>query len=924
MEHHPLDNFIFTVKTANLPGHVHLHMLSEFVSIPFSITTRHPTARAIPIGSRYSFNQLRDAMKPELDHAGESFEFIVPTGAGTERRFEVHDQASLSRFVGILAANIKDGKLNIASSSFEARLVLFDRRPVLEPGIATPVAPSPAASVTLPVREATPRNHRPPAPQEIIVIEDNEEADGILGYLRGKNLIMGDKVRALAWTFNIDNADKMDMDTTWKVPGMRSEATIAQCAFIYELGRRLREDPSMQGIYNADGVGCGKTFTTLMLLVLRRIASLTRQHVKDYPKQHYSKDPTRSLQDGSRCAFTLLIGVQCVCERNSILSVLLDRLPDSYTVVTCPVAIATVWTSHYTKFIQPAFDGASFPFRGKPVLHGYVWVEKASLQPLGTSPAASIRSFMVEPVVPRTTKSSPCRLSNGPAKSQWSVDELGEALASGSDTEPMAFRRHASFTQERRMSLMIVGRERLSLCASAKATDAWDVVDVWVKTPATPVRVVQVAKCFLLDFSTIICDEAQEYKGKDSNITKAMLGFWARKQRLSQPAPFAVFLSATPAVRDLSDLETASSIINWGQGKHTSVMNALRLADRHSRDRDSSEYRHAIESACKAVERWMISRAGYSPMLNQGYKISLSHPNPETIIKAFAIPEELRQSVREIVDEVRGGILEKTTTVDPSSIEQVMKSVNGADLMWKAGPVPGLQACVKEDRMFPYSKGRVEADIKAYDDAERRSDSAYLQKLDLLTRNDPMFPEMSNIVREASRGKVAYKPDHEVSREPLHILLLTQHPCNAAAAYVYLKENCAGVADVECLLSDTTPTARALRQAQLRSLSEGRNVDQGGKSIVVITTFRLCGFGFNDFVFCNIMIQLGEPQTEASLIQAKGRVARPGQKKETFRFYLKREGSESEELLRIRNQRRAGLCHEDVRHLRLFQGLEFR
>ncbi|GKU12118.1 unnamed protein product [Fusarium langsethiae] len=500
------------------------------------------------------------------------------------------------------------------------------------------------------------------------------------------------------------------------------------------------------------------------------------------------------------------------------------------------------------------------------------------------------------------------------------MDELSAALASAPTPEAMPFKRHRTFGQDHRISLIIVGRERLSLFASPGTHGEQDSAKVWVAAN----RQVLVVKSFLLDFSVIICDEAHEYKGRDSKIFKALHGFWARKARLNQRSPFAVFLSATPAVRDLSDLETASSIINLNNGQHARVMSALRHADKHAKDSDSAEYKGAIEAACKAVERWMVSRAGYSRMLDEGYKISESHPSPKVIVKPFVIPKELRQPLRATIEHVRGGLLEKTTTVDPASIDRVFANVNGADLMWKVGPVPGLQACVQADPTFPYSGGRVEEDINAYDDAERRGSSAYLRKLNLLTRNDDMFPAMSGIVREASQGRVADRPKQAASREPLHILLLTQHPCNAAAAYVYLRETCAGVADVHCLLSSTTPTERARRLAELRMSSQGRSVREGGKSIVFITTFRLGGFGLNDFVFCNVMIQLGEPQTEASLIQATGRVARPGQTKKTFRFYLKREGSESEELLRIRNDRRVGLCHENVRHLRLFQGLGFR
>ncbi|PCD21234.1 hypothetical protein FGRA07_11730 [Fusarium graminearum] len=304
----------------------------------------------------------------------------------------------------------------------------------------------------------------------------------------------------------------------------------------------------------------------------------------------------------------------------------------------------------------------------------------------------------------------------------------------------------------------------------------------------------------------------------------------------------------------------ASSIINRQQGQHAKVMAALRLADRHSDEMNSPSYKDAIHAACRAVETWMISRAGYSPMLDQGHRISASHPPPDTITMRFNTPEELRHALSETIDNVRGGMMENNARVDPAAFEHVMMSVKGAALMLKAGSVPGLQACVTADNNFPYNMGRVEEDIQAYNDAERRSDSVYLRNLDLLTRNDPMFVEMADIVRQASQGRVASRPDHEVSSSPLHVILFTQHPCSAAVAYIYLRENCDRQADVVCLLSDTKPAARAEKLGELRLSSQGRSVDKGGKSIVVITTFRLGGFGLNDFVFCNLMIQMGEPQ----------------------------------------------------------------
>ncbi|KAK6703748.1 hypothetical protein SNK04_013683 [Fusarium graminearum] len=442
MQDHRLDNFIFTVGSMNRQGHSRLHTLSEFLTLPDSILTRHQDAKPIPIGRRYTFGRLRDAVKAELGDTGTGFKFIVLNAAQGEARFNVNDQASLSSFVSILAANIEGGKLDLASPSFEARLVPTDREdrcprqetpmaihtaPSQKAKAKTPVFLSPKLPILMQVHTTTPREDRGKAAAKAVIAteDDDEDTDGILGFLRKKNLITGDKVRALAWTFNIDNADTIDIDTTWKVPGMLSEATISQCAFMYELGLRLRADKNMGG------------------------------------------------------------------------------------VVTATIAIASVWEDHYIDFIEPIFIGMNFPFRGEPVLHAYNWHEKMSLRPLGQSPYLSLASFMVEPILPRMSKSNARRVyEDAPARPRWTVDELGEALENAPNATQLSFQPHLRFTPQHRMSLIIIGRERLSLNASSTSTPDSDVVECWVKAAGQPARAIEVAKCFLLDPSVVICDEA--------------------------------------------------------------------------------------------------------------------------------------------------------------------------------------------------------------------------------------------------------------------------------------------------------------------------------------------------------------------------------------------------------------------------------
>ncbi|CAF3556384.1 unnamed protein product [Fusarium graminearum] len=331
-----LDDFEFTLASDHHPEGVILHTLGRFRKLE-SVVQQHQLARSIPEICYYDFGLLTTTATSELGHSTHGFAFEVTTPQLGTRKFDIKDVAWFSSFLAGIKSEVATGKLNLGSPDLKAVLVPLDARvhlisdadndaSVEEQAGASGVdmretGDSDAAKAQLsdPIiindddeeDDDEPRYTQIPPVREVIscdrdlelyenatdktshdfqiVINDDDddetaqqpivrEQDGILGHLRQQNLIKGEDVQAMAWTFNLGKPSEVTMETYWQVPGMTSQATIVQCAFIYDLGRRLREDDSMQGVYNADDVGLGKTFTTLMLLVLRRLAGLAKEH----------------------------------------------------------------------------------------------------------------------------------------------------------------------------------------------------------------------------------------------------------------------------------------------------------------------------------------------------------------------------------------------------------------------------------------------------------------------------------------------------------------------------------------------------------------------------------------------------------------------------------------------------------------------
>lgn len=725
---------------------------------------------------------------------------------------------------------------------------------------------------------------------------------------------------ALAWTFNLD-VSKLNMETECSIAGMTERATIAQCAFIYELARRLHQDEDMQGIYNASDMGMGKTFTTLMLFVLRRLAKLTNDDLIARPDCHLSKD---QAELGQRCNLTASLGIQCVCEKNSVLKTLHDRIPDSYGMVIAPLPCASVWLTEYTKFVKDTFEDPSLPFSNEPVLHAYAWDYKRRFIPLGNSPVVAYDSFLVQQPFTANKKKDAIKIKarSGHVSDIWTTDELLSRL-----DEPFyePFIHDENFTDVHRMSIMVMGQQRFSLQVSKKNKDTRRHVDVWVRGGAGKIVRKTIVNAFPFNPAMVVCDEAHLYKAVTNNVNTSLQGYVDRHNQRQRGQPFIALLSGTPVTSQPTDLISSSRLINKNEERRHQVEQAIHELQRWTSSPDTSEFRAALRDAYNVINPWIISQAQGSPML-VGECIPKAYAPPKEIVRKFDTPVRQRQSTERIIDQVRQAIIDNKMRIEPGSMGLNIAKISQSDLLWKVGPVPGLHACLEVDSGFPYRDGGVESDMEKYDDEETRASSSYMTYLDQLTGRDDMFTAMAHIVRMAARGIVAYKEDDkaedEPNDEPLHAVLFTQYPCNAAAAYVYLKEKCSDVGEVVCLLSNTNAEARATTVRHLRESARDRKVEEKGKSIVIVTTFKLGGFGLNDFVFCSLLLQLGEPKTEADLRQAIGRIARHGQTKKTFRFHLQREGSETEELLRIRNERRVAFCGERLREMRLFRDVE--
>ncbi|CAG1968818.1 unnamed protein product [Fusarium graminearum] len=886
-----LDDFEFTLASDHHPEGVILHTLGRFRKWESVVQQRQP-ARSIPKICYYDFDLLTTTATSELGHSTHGFAFEVTTPQLGTRKFDIKDAACFSSFLAGIKSEVATGKLNLGSPDLKAVLVPLDARVHLISDADNDASVEEQADGSgVDMRETgdsdaakaqrsdpiiindddeedddEPRYTQiPPTSHDFqIVINDDDddetaqqpivrEQDGILGHLRQQNLIKGEDVQAMAWTFNLGEPSEVTMETYWQVPA-----------------------------------------------------------------RHLTKDETHR---GDRCPFTRRLTIQCYCEKDSILEVLHRKIPTSYSFAVVPRSICSVWLTEYCKFVKDAFDGQDFPFYGQPVVHAYAWDNNQCFTALGSSPAATFHSFETILTMPKGTRSNPAIVRKWPFGGICMYDELVAQLSGSS--EPQLSDRRPSLTLDQSISLIIISRQKLSRDVGGTGSNQ---TEIWIKEAGRKktAQKVNVINGFPFDPSMIICDEAHTYKNPTSNIHRAMRGYFDRAGRdNSVRSPFAVFLSATPATVDPTDLASALRLIDRDPIRRGKTVKALETAKKRSSSTGSEDFVAAMAEACRCIETLMISRAGGSPMLEGGQRIPEPHPHPVLIERKFDTPQGVRQAVDEIVKKVRDEMKQRGLRIEPSSISEKMVTLRYADIMWKVGPVPGLQAVLEARSDFPYKDGSVERDVRMYDDPVQRQQSAYLQNLDTLTKDDGMFPEMAAIVRAASRGEILHRPDIvKADINPIHVVLFTQYPCNVAAAYVYLKENCSDVAEVACLLSDKTPTARAAELERLRAISTGRRVDEGGKSIIIITTFQLGGFGLNDFVFCNLMVQLGEPQTQASLIQAMGRIARRGQEKPTFRIHLLREGSESQELLRIRNENRVAVCGDRLKEMRLFDGLD--
>ncbi|KAL6353986.1 hypothetical protein LRP88_12676 [Fusarium phalaenopsidis] len=196
----------------------------------------------------------------------------------------------------------------------------------------------------------------------------------------------------------------------------------------------------------------------------------------------------------------------------------------------------------------------------------------------------------------------------------------------------------------------------------------------------------------------------------------------------------------------------------------------------------------------------------------------------------------------------------------------------------------------------------------------------YESHVDEYTEHDDLFPALSKIINNASRGIVEHEDElkYQSARGSLHALLFTAFPAVAAAAFHYIKKKCGDFAEAELVTAWQQPDEREDVISRLVQRAGDIHDSEQQRSIVVITTFNVLSAGRNDLVFANVVIKLGEPWTNALTEQAIGRVDRPGQGQPTFFFDLVRKDNEAEALVRARNRHRKEILGEKLSDNRLF------
>ncbi|RSL44886.1 hypothetical protein CEP54_014508 [Fusarium duplospermum] len=691
--------------------------------------------------------------------------------------------------------------------------------------------------------------------------EDVDPGQGVLGHLRRLNSLPVGSVPEFARMFCLDPSS-ITLKTEKRLPGTRLPLRLSQLAYLFRVITGARDHPDLRGHYLADDMASGKTRATLARVVLTRTLQLMDDHIENNPHLHCPPDTDEAH---SRCPLGDAFGIQCLCEGDNPMR---DFIRDT----------ARGWKA----YIQPVFDEPNHPLNGR-VVHGYKLGEGSRLAPIDpTSPPLLAGELLLDVELESDSRHS-IRINGN--RIPKTFDDL-LSVASLTDQQRDAAYSHSLTSQERGQdSCVLLTREKLSLDwgDDPRRSSMWSgpKLKVHVKLRGSKPKVIYIITRARLAPRSIVFDEYNLYQGPRSNIHMATVAMCRRRQPGGQSSPRVYFLSGTPASKSATDFNASYSIIQLDRQRRTLFEDATRLLDRcgtrHSGDDQQAETAAAMLAVRDMISPWLTARGEGSPILDSMIEVlrgetprfELEFETPKCHMKAY------ERVLRRAQDEI---------ATDPSlNIQKLGSTIRSLNLMLRGASIPGL----------------------------------------LRSWMDGLFKVLSKTINSASRGIVEHEDEvkYQSKRGSLHALLFTAFPAVAAAAFHYVKKNCADFAEAELVTSWQSADEREelIRRLVVRAAEIRASGQQ--KSIILITSFTVLATGRNDLVFANIVLKLGEPWVSSLTDQAVGRVNRPGQGQPTFLIDFSRKDNEAEVIIRARNRLRKDLLGEKLSNNRLFTAI---